>query len=86
MLRYYSLYQYDNGPYEEEGENDSSEVEESLDEDNEWDDDNDDRVCLCDPTDTERGICCCSILGIECNGKCHADGYERWLEAQQVTL
>ena len=83
MLRYYSVYQYDNEPYEED-ENDSSEEDESLDEDGKWeenrrschcnddfclsmvtspgwhpgqdeddesDNDNHDRVCLCDPTD-----------------------------------
>ena len=43
MLRYYSVYQYDNGPYVEEDEDDSSEEDESSD------DDNHDRVCLCDP-------------------------------------
>ena len=38
MLRYDSVYQYDNGQYEEEeDENDSSEEDESSDEDDEWD-------------------------------------------------
>ena len=52
MLRYYSVYQYDDGLYEEEDENDSPEEDESSDEDDEWDEDrrscpcNDD-VCLC---------------------------------------
>ena len=37
MLRYYSVYQYDNGPYEEE--------DESSDEDDEWDENR--RSCHC---------------------------------------
>ena len=45
MLRYYSVYQYDNGLYEEEDENDSSEEDESSDEDDEWDEDR--RSCPC---------------------------------------
>ena len=44
MLRYYSVYQYDNGPYEEEDVNDSSEEDESSDEDDEWDENH--RSCL----------------------------------------
>ena len=43
-------------------------------------------VCLCDPTDFNSGTCCCNYLGIHCNGKCRPDGYDRWLEAQRVTL
>ena len=39
MLRYYNVYQYDNGPYEEEDESDSS------GEDDEWDENC--RSCLC---------------------------------------
>ena len=45
MLRYYSVYLYDNGLYEEENENDSSEEDESLDEDDEWDENR--RSCHC---------------------------------------
>ena len=45
MLRYYSVYQYDNGPYKEEDENNSSEEDESSDEDNEWDENF--RSCHC---------------------------------------
>ena len=104
LLRYYNVYQYENGPYEEEDENDSSEEDESSDEDDEWDencrschcnddfrltrvtspgwhsgqneddesdDDNHDRVCLCDPTDFNAGTCCCNYLGLECDGQCH---------------
>ena len=44
MLRYYSVYQYDNRPYEED-ENDSSEEDESSDEDDEWDEHR--RRCRC---------------------------------------
>ena len=88
MLRHYSVYQYDNRPYEEEEyEDDSSEEssdessdESSSEEVNEWDDNNDDRVCLCDPTDIRAGYCCFNSLGLECNGKCHPDGYDRWLK------
>ena len=112
MLRYYNVYQYDNGPYEED-EN------ESLDEDDEWDknrrschcnddlclsrvtspgshlgqdeddesdEDNDGRVCLCDPTDIGAGTCCCNHLGLRCNGKCRPDGYDSWLDARRATL
>ena len=45
MLRYYSVYQHDNGPYKEENENDSSEEDESSDEDDEWDENH--RSCHC---------------------------------------
>ena len=125
MLRYYSVYQYDNGPYEEEDESNSSEEDESSNEDDEWDenhrscpcnndlclsrvirpgwhsgqnednesneddesdDDNHDSVCLCDPTDFNAGTCCRTYLGLECDGQCHPNGYDRWLEAWQVTL
>ena len=84
MLRYYSVYQYDNGWYKEEDDEDDSSDEssdESSEEDDEWDDDNDDHVCLCDPTDIERGICCCSARSKNCNGKCRPDRYDRWLKA-----
>ena len=67
MLRYYNVYQYDNVLYKED-ENDSLEEEESSDEDHESDDDNHDRVYLCDPTDFNAGTCCCSYLGLECDG------------------
>ena len=110
MLRYYTVYQYDNGPYEEEDENDSSEEDESSDEDNEWDenrrschcnndfclsrvtspgwhsrrneddesdDDNHDHVCLCNPSDFNAGTCCCNYSGLECDGQCHPNGYDR---------
>ena len=85
MLRCYSVYQYDNGPYEEEDDEDDS-SDESSEEDDEWDDDNDDRVCLCDSTDIDRGICCCSARGKNYNGKCHPDGYDRWLKARPSYL
>ena len=88
MLRYYSVYQYDNEPYEEEDENDSSKKDKSSEENDEWDENrrsclcnndlclsrvtspgwhsgqneddesddyNHDRVCLCDPTDLNAG-------------------------------
>ena len=55
-------------------------------EDNKSDDENHDCVCLCDPTDFRAGTCCCNYLGPDCNGQCHPDGYDRWLEAQQATL
>ena len=45
MLRYYSVYQYDNGPWEEENEIDSSKEDESSDEDNEWEKNR--RSCYC---------------------------------------
>ena len=57
-----------------------------LYEDDESDDDNNDRVCLCDPTHINAGTCCCNYLGLECDGQCHPNGYDRWLEARQVTL
>ena len=57
------------------------------DEDHESDDDNHDRVCLCDPAGIrESTTCCCNHLGLRCNGKCRPDEYDRWLEARQVTL
>ena len=39
------------------------------DDDNEWDYDNHDRVCLCDPSDFNARTCCCNYLGLSCNGK-----------------
>ena len=89
MLRYYNTYQYDSGPYEEEyypSEDESSDEDESSEEDDEWDDDNDDHVCLYDPTNVERGHCCCDARGKNCNGKCHPDGYDRWLKARPSYL
>ena len=71
MLRYYNIYQYDSGLYEEQ-EDDS--LDESLEKDDESDDDNEDRVCLCDPTDIEAGYCCCNARGKKCTGKCRPDG------------
>ena len=47
---------------------------------------NDDCVCLCDPTDTEAGYCCCSARGKKCNGKCRPDGYDRWLKSRPSYL
>ena len=70
MLRYYSTYQYDSGPYEEEYyplEDES--LDESSEEDDELDDDNDDHVCFCDPTDIRAGYCCCNARGNNCKGK-----------------
>ena len=58
MLRYYNVYLYDNGPYEED-------EDESSEENDEWDEDNNDRVCLCDATDIRAGTCCCNHLGLE---------------------
>ena len=55
------------------------------DDDDEWDYDNHDRVCLCDPTDFNAGTCCCNYLGLSCNGKCRPDGYDRWLDSQEPT-
>ena len=46
------------------------------DDDDESDDDNDNCVCLCHPTDTEAGYCCCSARDKKCNGKCCPDGYD----------
>ena len=89
MLRYHSTYQYDSGPYEEEyylSEDESSDEGESSEEDDEWDEDNDDRVGLCDPTDIRAGYCCCNARGKNCNGKCHPDGYDRWLKARPSYL
>ena len=115
MLRYYSVYQYDYGPYEGD-EDDSSEADESSDKDDEWDenrrschcnndfclsrvtspgwhpgrdeddeldDDNDDRLCLCNPTDFNAGTCCCNYLGLSCNEKCRPDGYNRWPDSRK---
>ena len=31
---------------------------------------NDDHVCLCDPTNFNAGTCCCNYLGLECDGQC----------------
>ena len=55
-------------------------------EDDESHDDNHHFVCLCDPTDCNAGTCCCNYLGLECNGQCHPNGYDKWLEARQVTF
>ena len=60
--------------------------DDESDEDDESDDNNHDHVCLCDPTDFNAGICCCNYLDLECDGQCHLNGYNRWLEARQVTL
>ena len=61
-------------------------IEEAIEEGNlfndDSDDDNDDHVCLCDPTDIETGYCCCSARGKKCNGKCRPDGYDRWLKSR----
>ena len=46
-------------------------------------DDNDDCVCLCDPTDIEAGYCCCNARGKECNGKCCPDRCDRWLDSRE---
>ena len=111
MLRYYSVYQYDNGPYEE----DPLEEDKSSDEDDEWhenhrschcnddhclskvtspgwhpgqdeddesEDDNDDCVCLCVPSDFNAGICCSNYLGLECDGQCHRNRYDRLLDSR----
>ena len=55
----------------------------NLFDDDESDDDNDDHVCLCDPTDIETGYCCCNAQGKNCNGKCHSDGYDWWLDSRE---
>ena len=53
------------------------------DDDDEWDYDNHDRVCLCDPTNFNAGTWCCNYLGLSCNGKCWPDGYDRWLDSRE---
>ena len=114
VLRYYSTYQYDIGPYEEEEYypsedelfDDDDELNENRrscscnddfclsrvaspgwhpgqDEDDESDDDNHDRVCLCDPTNFNGGTCCSDYFGLSCNGKCRPDGYNRWLNSRK---
>ena len=35
-------------------------IEEAIEEGNLFDDDEDDCVCLCDPTDFNAGYCCCN--------------------------
>ena len=55
-------------------------------EDDKSDDENHDRVCLCDTTDFRVSACCFSNLGPECDGQCLPDGYDRWLEARRATL
>ena len=57
--------------------------DEDDDDDDEWDYDNHDPVCLCDPTDFNAGTCCCNYLGLSCNGKCRPDGYYRWLDSRE---
>ena len=52
-------------------------IEEAIEEGNLFDDDNDDCVYLCYPTDIEAGYCCCNARGKKCNGKCRPDGYDR---------
>ena len=58
-------------------------IEEAIEEGNLFNDDNGDCVCLCNPTDTEAGYCCCNAQGKNCNGKCHPDGYDRWLDSRE---
>ena len=103
MLRYHNVYQYNNGPYEDDEWDENrrsclcnddlclSRVTSpgwysGQNEDDESDDDNHDRVCLCDPTDFNAGTCCCNYLGQECDGQCHPNGCDRWLEARRVTI
>ena len=89
MLRYYSTYQCNSGPYEEvyyPSEDEPSDEDESLEEDDESDDVNDDRVCLCDSTDIRAGYCCCNDRGKNCNGKCHPDGHDKCLKAQPTIV
>ena len=57
-------------------------IEEAVEEGNLSDDDQDDCVCLCNPTDIEAGYCCCSARGKKCNGKCRPDEYDRWLKSR----
>ena len=86
MLRYYNTYQYKSGPYEEEyypSENESSDEDESSGEDESSDDENHDCVCLSDHTDFNAGTCCCNHLGLKCNGRCHPNGYDRWLDSRE---
>ena len=64
--------------------NDEDDYYYDEDDDDEWDDDNYDHVCLCDPTDFNAGTCCCNYLGLSCNGKCQPDGYDRWLDSQEL--
>ena len=58
-------------------------IEEAIEEGNLFNDDNDDRVCLCDPTDIETGYCCCNAQGKNCNGKCRPDRYNSWLDSRE---
>ena len=60
-------------------------IEEAIEEGNLFDDDNDDCVCLCDPTNIEAGYCCRNAQGKNCNGKCRPDRYDRWLDSREPT-
>ena len=44
---------------------------------------NTERRCLCDGYDIAVHVCCCNRLGLSCHGKCHADGYDRWLDSRE---
>ena len=59
-------------------------IEEAIEEGSLFDDDNDDCVCLCDPTDIEAGYCCCNAQDKNCSGKCRPDGYDRWLDSREL--
>ena len=66
-------------------------IEEAIEDNNEDNDDeldydNHDRVCLCDPTDFNAGACCCNYLGLSFDGKCRQDGYDRWLDSQNLPI
>ena len=52
---YYNVYQYDNGPYEEEDENESLDEDESLDENR--------RSCHCN-----NDLCLRALIGLETAG------------------
>ena len=58
-------------------------IEEAIEEGSLFNGDDDNRVCLCDPTDIEAGYCCCNVQGKNCNGKCRPDRYDRWIDSQE---
>ena len=71
---------------DDEDDDDDDYYDEDDDDDHDSDDDNDDCVCLCDPADIEAGYCCCNDRGKKCNGKCHPEGYDRWLKSRPSYL
>ena len=67
----------------DDDEDDDNDYYNEDDDDELWDDDNHERVCLCDPTDFNAGTCCCNYLDLSCNGKCRPDGHDRWLDSRE---